>query len=142
MSVSFTKVKWKDKKKEYQKQWMRKKRANDIELKEKERQYARDWFENHRERAAFNNCRKNARIRKYKFELTQNDVTEIINQACAYCGDAPNPFNGVDRKDNNIGYIKDNCVPCCFNCNRAKGELSVEQFNQKIVKWFNKLTKQ
>lgn len=28
--------------------------------------------------------------------------------------------NGVDRYDNNIGYLKENCVPCCTSCNSRK----------------------
>ena len=26
----------------------------------------------------------------------------------------------IDRKDNNIGYIKENCIVCCSDCNRIK----------------------
>lgn len=27
----------------------------------------------------------------------------------------------IDRKENDRGYVEDNVVPCCFNCNRIKG---------------------
>ena len=26
----------------------------------------------------------------------------------------------IDRKDNSIGYLLENCVSCCFVCNRTK----------------------
>jgi hypothetical protein len=29
--------------------------------------------------------------------------------------------SNLDRKDNSISYIKDNCVVCCPSCNEAKG---------------------
>jgi hypothetical protein len=27
----------------------------------------------------------------------------------------------IDRKDNRLGYVRENVVSCCFNCNRIKG---------------------
>ncbi|MEI8273908.1 MAG: hypothetical protein WCG08_14935 [Paludibacter sp.] len=51
----------------------------------------------------------------------------IIEKACHYCGkEGP---NGIDRVNNQIGYIKENCVPCCKHCNYAKGDLSISDFN-------------
>ena len=40
--------------------------------------------------------------------------------------------NGIDRYDNNIGYTLQNCVPCCWICNRAKLNLSAKVFNEWI----------
>ncbi len=46
---------------------------------------------------------------------------------CHYCGvlllwKPYNKLNGhkLDRKDNSLGYSKENCVVCCPRCNRAK----------------------
>ena len=39
----------------------------------------------------------------------------ILGKACIYCGDTKNL--GCDRINNNIGHVKDNCVPCCYLCN-------------------------
>ena len=41
-------------------------------------------------------------------------------------------YNGVDRKDNNLGYTIDNCVPCCHRCNSMKSNLSYQNFIQHI----------
>lgn len=30
-------------------------------------------------------------------------------------------INGIDRVDNKVGYLLSNSVPCCWNCNQAKG---------------------
>lgn len=49
---------------------------------------------------------------------------------CHYCGEVlkwakhstgknGNRYN-LDRKDNSLGYFKENCVVCCARCNRAK----------------------
>lgn len=37
-------------------------------------------------------------------------------------------INGIDRVDSNIGYTKDNSVPCCKYCNFAKHTMSEEDF--------------
>ncbi len=36
--------------------------------------------------------------------------------------------NGIDRKDNSVGYTVENCVPCCPTCNKAKHNSSYEEF--------------
>ncbi|WHZ03402.1 hypothetical protein QNH48_01505 [Neobacillus sp. YX16] len=78
----------------------------------------------------------------------------FIQLPCHYCGD---PFsamlkdrdsgrklhvlpeaaiwvNGLDRVENKKGYIINNVVPCCTHCNKAKGELSYEEFRALILK--------
>lgn len=37
-------------------------------------------------------------------------------------------INGIDRVDSNIGYTKDNSVPCCKYCNFAKHTMSEDDF--------------
>lgn len=37
-------------------------------------------------------------------------------------------INGIDRVDSNIGYTKDNSVPCCKYCNFAKHTMSEDNF--------------
>lgn len=37
-------------------------------------------------------------------------------------------LTGIDRVDNNSGYSLSNCVPCCSDCNRAKREMTKEQY--------------
>ena len=35
-------------------------------------------------------------------------------------------YNGIDRIDNKLGYIKGNMTPCCKICNHAKHDLTFE----------------
>lgn len=44
---------------------------------------------------------------------------------------------GVDRIDFNIGYVKENCLPCCTTCNIAKHTHDVDYFKNWIVKVYN-----
>lgn len=50
-------------------------------------------------------------------DLTQSDIQEALKGICFYCGSQP---TGFDRKNNSIGHTKENCVPCCFECNTAR----------------------
>lgn len=71
---------------------------------------------------------------KRKIDLSYEEFVEFTGEKeCHYCG-APiswakfNPHkNGtaynLDRKNNAIGYTKENCVVCCFRCNRGKSDL-------------------
>lgn len=96
--------------------------------------------------AAFNHVYRNykarANNRNMIFTLTEDQFKSIITKPCSYCGIEPSQefasykaknsgvflYNGVDRIDSNLGYVDGNVVPCCWICNRAKGELSTEKF--------------
>jgi len=79
----------------------------------------------------FNVLKYNAKDANRACTLTYDDfvtLTKITN--CHYCDEvikwkAHTGKDGkmayyLDRMDNNIGYIKENCVVCCTNCNRIK----------------------
>ncbi|MCK2000072.1 hypothetical protein MZM54_01570 [[Brevibacterium] frigoritolerans] len=78
-------------------------------------------------------------------DITYDEFKSIIFKPCVYCGtensnyskdvtdgrlitDTIIRFNGIDRLNSKIGYTIGNCVPCCKNCNIAKGEMSPEDF--------------
>lgn len=83
--------------------------------------------------------KSSANVRNLDFKLTKEEVKILHKQKCVYCNRNPNQgnkykFNGIDRLDNNKGYIKINCVTCCRKCNRSKNSISY-----KIAKKFVKL---
>lgn len=98
--------------------------------------------------AAFNNlfysykshCAKN---RNYKFELTEEQFQILTKQNCYYCNKKPSQikksllsfyvYNGIDRVDNSKGYIKNNVVACCKECNSKKSGITKEM----IIKLYN-----
>lgn len=81
-----------------------------------------------------------ARKRKLDFSLTRQQFRTLITKDCFYCNKQPSNilsrdtyngdfiYNGIDRVNNTKGYTLENCVTCCFECNRAKGTLSYNQF--------------
>ena len=91
--------------------------------------------------SAMYDFKKKAEERKLSWNLTFDQFVNIITKECHYCSSPPfsNRFkrkewnssvkiNGVDRKNNNIGYELKNCVPCCGICNRAKSSMSYKDF--------------
>jgi hypothetical protein len=79
------------------------------------------------------------------FSLSLEQVKKITSSNCHYCGIEPNMiinsgggcnptgwsdyiYNGIDRKDNSLGYVLDNCLPCCKYCNQAKHLYSYDEF--------------
>lgn len=79
-----------------------------------------------------------ARYRKLEFSISDAKVKELIQKPCYYCKEDKTLstttdiysylHNGIDRVDNNQGYILGNVVPCCKFCNRAKGTYSDKEF--------------
>jgi len=90
--------------------------------------------------ALFRLYRSRAKRRGLAFDLSRDNFASLVVMECSYCGKKPAQsigqnkqgpvffYNGVDRVDNDLGYSADNCVPCCKQCNFAKGEMSKDEF--------------
>lgn len=66
--------------------------------------------------------------RNVYWELTVEQFHKLTSQNCKYCSRPPMQvysnytYNGIDRLNPKRGYILDNCVPCCKECNWIKGD--------------------
>jgi hypothetical protein len=87
--------------------------------------------------------KQNANKRNLSFELTEEQFNNINSNPCHYCG-GMNEYvrlshkgNGIDRKNNSIGYTLENSVPCCTICNRAKRDMDYEDFIKYIKRLRN-----
>lgn len=97
----------------------------------------------------FSSYKKEASKKKYFFGLTEETFKELIDSTCFYCGKKPKQvsksggstdnytYNGIDRLNSDLGYIKSNCVPCCKTCNYMKRTLSPSSFIKHISKIYN-----
>lgn len=87
--------------------------------------------------------KRNARTRGLIWELDKNYALNIMDKPCHYCGLPPKEDcdglvrSSIDRVDNAKGYTKDNVVPCCFECNRMKHTMSVEQYHEHVARVHN-----
>lgn len=106
--------------------------------------------------AAFNSKYAGYRIRaknhkkNLEFSLTREQFRILIESPCHYCGviNSCNFYgkksnngnyvsNGIDRIDSNIGYVIENCVPCCTMCNKMKLDLPYNVFFDHIKRILN-----
>ena len=99
--------------------------------------------------ALVDSYKRNAKNRNLKFLLTEEDLLELFSGNCYYCGEPPSKeftkarlvgsftYNGIDRLNPNLGYIDDNVVSCCTECNYFKTKYSEEKFLSMIRKIAN-----
>lgn len=93
--------------------------------------------------------------RELEFSLTKEQFYNLTTNNCFYCGCLPKQkakgssfevtaktleygmfyHNGIDRVNNDIGYLIDNCVTCCKVCNYAKHTMKYEDF----LEWIDNL---
>lgn len=120
-------------------------RENESEEAKKARlEYLKNWRQQHKEetnkyRQTIDNKFKfgykyPARKRGYEFKLSFAQFTKLFIGECRYCG--VENARGIDRVDNNIGYIIDNCVSCCGVCNKMKWKLNQDDFLEKVKQIF------
>lgn len=83
---------------------------------------------------------------------------ELSQQNCFYCGIKPHRiknvisnsgynsqfqkdngdfiYNGLDRIDSSIGHTENNVVPCCWDCNTSKNDMTFEKFIEHIERMY------
>lgn len=116
--------------------------------------------------ALFNKCKHAAKQRELEFTLSREEHKYLIIADCYYCDATPLAYNsylknkgrdqvrvdrytkeaiarnwvsanGIDRKDNKLGYTVYNCVPCCKVCNYIKCDMGYQEF----INWIRKVYK-
>lgn len=85
------------------------------------------------------------------WDLTDEEARELIIGDCRYCGKQadieprprslkkpPRP-NGIDRLDNDIGYVPGNVASACARCNISKHTMDFDEFVEWIAKLHERL---
>lgn len=78
------------------------------------------------------------------WDISKEEFERLIFSPCHYCGAIGSNriivtyrqigsigelrYNGLDRVDAAQGYVASNIVPCCWQCNKTKGNLPFEEF--------------
>ena len=88
--------------------------------------------------------KRGAKVRGLAWEIPEELFDGLVKSNCHYCTGIPSNvfkrrkglfvYNGIDRKDNSIGYTPENSVPCCDTCNRMKGTMTENEFRQHVHK--------
>jgi hypothetical protein len=78
-------------------------------------------------RRIFGRYVQHAKLRGIVFALSFSEFMKLWQVPCSYCKSSISTV-GVDRVDNNSGYIMGNVVPCCTICNRMKLTSSKDDF--------------
>ena len=69
-----------------------------------------------------------------EFSLSRDQVHSLMHSACYLCAKCPTAYhkNGIDRFDSSIGYVIENCRPCCGECNYMKNNYVYQEFMLKL----------
>jgi hypothetical protein len=108
------------------------------ENKELSKELKRSWYKRNKGRiktkqlqskSRYSRLTSQARTRKLEMKIPFEVYETIITVPCYYCK-IPNigTGGGLDRIDNDKGYLVDNVLSCCGDCNNIRGDsLTVEE---------------
>ena len=111
------------------------------------KQYHRKWYEEHKDKRRreiaeymkeyngtlphkYTQYKNRAKKIGILFEIDFNNFVDIVSESCYYCGKTG---GGIDRVDNELGYISGNVVPCCTMCNYMKKSYPFDAFVEKCI---------
>lgn len=93
------------------------------------------WFIN-KNKPKMSDYKRGAKRKEVPFELTNEDWERLGKGDCKYCKRSPTTWFGVDRVVPSLGYVLENAVSCCYDCNLDKCEDDVETMrtrNERVV---------
>lgn len=118
----------------YQREWMRRRRQNPLHRRADIEQ-TRKWQRANPAHNSWIQTKRSAKQRGHEWNLERAEFDRLVLANCFYCGAMPDPVNGVDRIDNNLGYIANNVTTACQHCNYAKRKMSMIEF----ISWARRL---
>lgn len=102
----------------------------------------------------YSDYKKKSEYRNIDFNLNIKDFEILVLDKCSYCGikssnikqhskkrkiaiNSTLLYNGIDRVNNELGYINGNVVTACRICNQAKHQMTKTSFLDWIVRVYN-----
>jgi len=80
--------------------------------------------------------KKRSKKQGVSFDLSKEDWKMLTRSNCVYCKRNSTTWFGIDRVTPSLGYVIDNVVSCCWDCNRDKFKYDVESMmkrNERIA---------
>lgn len=97
----------------------------------------------------YSGYKRMAKRRNHFFDLSRDYFEKLVTGNCNYCGVVPSQelkrmkslkiqilYNGIDRFNPKLGYIKENTVSCCYYCNHAKADLTFIEWTEQLKRTF------
>ncbi len=90
--------------------------------------------------------KRNAEQAGRDWQINDELFDALTTNNCHYCGNPPTNvhrlytgvgefrYNGIDRKNSELGYTPENVVSCCKECQKAKSSTPYEQFLSLLVR--------
>jgi len=94
--------------------------------------YQRNWRKV-KPNGAYCSYKINAKKMKRSFTISLEYFSKFWQKPCFYCGGKIKTI-GLDRVNNNLGYIKGNLRSCCHFCNSMKSKHTEREFYNHILK--------
>ena len=90
--------------------------------------------------ASYTRYKTRADNKSLPFELTKDEYDIIVNSQCYLCGrkSYEKYKNGIDRIDNNLGYIMSSVKSCCGSCNFIKKDMELNELFNKMTEIYLK----
>lgn len=131
-----------EKNREHQRLYRKKNREKVREMKKryKHKELEYKLLYNKTPRGKYQKYKSGARRRSHTFGLTLKDFETFWGKPCHYCGASIETI-GLDRKNNNLGYIIENVVSCCTKCNDFKRRKSYDNFMENCIRISKHLSK-
>lgn len=102
------------------------KRKADPEYRKSRLERTKAWRNKNKARVALNNYKSIDARKGLECTMTVDDIAELQSMPCHYCGDTERI--GADRINNELAHTKENCFPCCPDCNMCKSnKFSVDE---------------
>ena len=99
---------------------------------ERNRNFKAEAFTN--KHIIWNHYVKGAKKRGIHFGISKTLFESLIIKPCFYCNyHKEGEVHGIDRVNNQKGYIEENVVPCCETCNVLKGSQHPQEFIDKML---------
>jgi hypothetical protein len=158
-NVKTTKKQWRENNPDKVKEYLAKHRASEkyINRQDKRNRVLREYRTNNPKKfQVYNERRKQdieyklsyykrrAEKKSFDWSITDEYALQLFTEQCYYCNCfSISTINGIDRVDNDKGYIEDNVVSCCTECNMIKCETNIEEFLKKVehIVVFHKIVK-
>lgn len=91
------------------------------------------WFDN-KQKPSIACYKRNADKQGVPFNLSKEEWDTLTKGACEYCRRTPTARFGIDRVIPTNGYVLENTVPCCFDCNLDKLDGDFDAMKKRNVR--------